>query len=59
MKSNILDSVIATLLILAVLFITYGIGYEMSERKNCIANKGHYSWDYSECIKGDLNERSR
>ena len=59
MKNNMLDSVIATLLILAVLFITYGIGYEMSERNNCIANKGHYSWDYSECIKGDLNERSR
>lgn len=54
MKSNISDSVIATLLMLAVLFIAYWIGYEMSERKNCIANSGHYSWDYGECIDGGV-----
>ena len=57
MKSNILDSVIVTLIVLAILFVTYHVGYEMSERKHCIVDKGHYSWDYSECIKGELNER--
>lgn len=59
MKSDVWDSVIITIMILAAFFVTYHVGYEMSERKNCIANKGHYSWDYSECIKGDLNERNR
>ena len=57
MKSNIFDSVIITLLILSFIYVTYETGYAMSERKHCIADKGHYSFDYGECLKGDLNER--
>jgi hypothetical protein len=57
MKSNTLDSIIGTILMLVILFVTYQIGYGVSERAHCIANKGHYSLDYGECIKGDLSER--
>lgn len=57
MKSSMWDSVLITLMILVVLFVTYQIGYGVSERAHCIANKGHYSFDYGECLKGDLNER--
>jgi len=53
MKDNTLDSIVGTILVLVVLFITYQIGYGVSERAHCIAQKGHYSFDYGECIKED------
>lgn len=59
MKSNLFDSVIMTILILAMFYVTYEAGYAMSERKHCIASGGHFSLDYYECLKGDLNERVR
>jgi hypothetical protein len=55
MSDEIIDTLMALLIIVSVLFLTFYMGYEMSERKNCILTKGHYSFDYGECFKnGEL-----
>jgi hypothetical protein len=55
MSDEIIDTLMALVIIVAVEFLTFYVGYEMSERKNCKLNKGHYSFDYGECFKnGEL-----
>jgi len=55
MSDKTLDILMTLILIISVLILTFYAGYEMSERKHCKLNKGHYSMDYGECFKeGEL-----
>jgi len=54
MSDETINTLMILLIIVSVLSLTFYVGYEMSERKNCKLNKGHYSMDYGECFKGEL-----
>jgi len=45
-----IDSLFLTVITLLTLFLAFYLGQELSERKHCIKNGGHYSFDYGECI---------
>lgn len=49
MKDQI-DGLMLTVITLLTLFIAFYIGQELTERKYCIKNGGHYSLDYGECL---------